>query len=65
MLLIAISLADVNGLSSRIAQNNEVLINGSGCAKLDLSNNASDYVLLGSAYNFHRATKAADYALRC
>lgn len=64
-LLIAISLAAASGLSSRIAQSNEVLLEGSSCGNLDYRGNVSAYSQVGVPYIFRQLSKAADYTLRC
>ncbi|KAI9164152.1 hypothetical protein HJFPF1_05791 [Paramyrothecium foliicola] len=63
---IAVGLAAMSGLSSRIARGSEVLIDGSSCGRVELPyDNATLKLILGTPYNSRRIEQAADYAQRC
>ncbi|KAI9148868.1 hypothetical protein HJFPF1_10911 [Paramyrothecium foliicola] len=67
-ILTAVALTVGSGLSSRIAQGTEVLIDGSNCGHLsprEFFSNLTAAVLLSNPYQSRRLARAAEHAQRC
>ncbi|KAI9150808.1 hypothetical protein HJFPF1_10585 [Paramyrothecium foliicola] len=65
-ILIAVALLVASGMSSRMAQGSDALIDGTNCGFVDPDKfNLSDAVLVWDAYDSRRIEAASDYAQRC
>lgn len=64
-LLIAVALVAATGLSSRISQGTEVLIQGSDCGRLRIFQQDTATVLLANSRDTREIVQASDYAQRC